>query len=73
MNFALGIPGTVGGAIRMNAGTAQGWISDRLIYIELAYPIGEPKKVYKDQLFGKYRNLTWDAARRLKRNIPRSF
>ena len=60
MNFALGIPGTVGGAIRMNAGTARGWMSDRLLYLELVYPMGVSKKVYKNQLFGEYRSLTWD-------------
>ena len=60
MNFLLGIPGTVGGAIRMNAGTPQGWTSDRLLYIEVVYPMGAPKKIYKNQLVGEYRSLTWD-------------
>ena len=31
MEFMTGIPGTVGGAIRMNAGTAEGAIADRLV------------------------------------------
>jgi UDP-N-acetylmuramate dehydrogenase len=70
MNFALGIPGTVGGAIRMNAGTAQGWMSDRLLYIELVYPMGAPQKVYKNQLFGKYRSLTWDTMAEVEDNYP---
>jgi UDP-N-acetylmuramate dehydrogenase len=60
MNFALGIPGTVGGAIRMNAGTAHGAMSERLLYIEVAYPMGAPKKVYREHLHGKYRRLCWD-------------
>lgn len=59
MEFALGIPGTVGGAIRMNAG-AGGSMSDRLIYIEVVYPMGTPKRVYRDHLHGTYRTLSWD-------------
>lgn len=31
MEFMTGIPGTVGGAIRMNAGTAEGAVADRLV------------------------------------------
>jgi UDP-N-acetylmuramate dehydrogenase len=60
MNFALGIPGTVGGAIRMNAGTTQGWMSDKLLYIEVVYPMGAPQKVYKNQIISEYRSLAWD-------------
>lgn len=70
MNFALGIPGTVGGAIRVNAGTAQGWMSDRLLYLELVYPMGTPEKVYKNQLVGEYRSLTWGRAAGVEERYP---
>jgi len=60
MNFALGIPGTVGGAIRMNAGAAGGCMSERLLFIEVVYPMGTPKKVYRAHLHGSYRSLSWD-------------
>lgn len=35
LSFAAGIPGTVGGAVMMNAGTGSGTISDRLISIDV--------------------------------------
>ncbi len=70
MNFALGIPGTVGGAIRMNAGTAHGAMSDRLLYIEGAYPMGEPKKVYRDRLHGQYRELYWNQVADVENTYP---
>ncbi len=35
LEFLAGIPGTVGGAIRMNAGTERGAISDRLVAVTL--------------------------------------
>jgi UDP-N-acetylmuramate dehydrogenase len=60
MEFALGIPGTVGGAIRMNAGSGGGAMSDRLCYIEVVYPMGAPKRIYKAHLHGGYRSLSWD-------------
>lgn len=33
--FSFGIPGCIGGGIRMNAGTPQGWFADVLEYVEL--------------------------------------
>lgn len=55
MNFALGIPGTVGGAIRMNAGTALGWISDVLESITVMYPSGLQETIAGNTLCFSYR------------------
>jgi UDP-N-acetylmuramate dehydrogenase len=57
MNFALGIPGTVGGAIRMNAGTALGWISDVLESITVMYPSGLQERIDRNALNFSYRKL----------------
>ena len=57
MNFALGIPGTVGGAIRMNAGTALGWISDVLESITVMYPSGLQEMIGRNALSFSYRKL----------------
>jgi len=58
MNFALGIPGTVGGAIMMNAGTSHGWIEDVLEEITLLTPTGEARTVAKGRLDFSYRKLS---------------
>jgi UDP-N-acetylmuramate dehydrogenase len=60
MEFILGIPGTVGGAIRMNAGAGGGSMSGRLHYIEVVYPMGAPRRIYREHLHGGYRSLSWD-------------
>jgi len=57
MNFSLGIPGTVGGAIRMNAGTAHGTISSVLDSIRIIRPDGNDKKLDKSSLMFSYRGL----------------
>ena len=57
MNFALGIPGTVGGAIRMNAGTADGTISSVVDSIRIIRPDGNFKKLNKSSLMFSYRGL----------------
>jgi UDP-N-acetylmuramate dehydrogenase len=57
MNFALGIPGTVGGAIRMNAGTALGWISDVLESVTVLYPNGLLETIGRNALNFSYRKL----------------
>lgn len=57
MNFALGIPGTVGGAIRMNAGTAKGEIADVIDRINILEPSGSINEYSKNDMVFSYRNL----------------
>ena len=60
LNFALGIPGTVGGGVRMNAGTALGCMSDVLTAVTVLQPGGELKRLGKETLNFSYRNLWFD-------------
>jgi len=58
MNFAMGIPGTVGGGIRMNAGTALGAMSSVLESIRILLPDGESRRLAASLLQFGYRRLT---------------
>lgn len=57
LNFALGIPGTVGGGIMMNAGTAYGQIANVLEAVTVLMPTGATKTVTKQGLKFSYRHL----------------
>jgi len=57
MNFALGIPGTVGGAIVMNAGTSHGSMADVINAVVVLSPAGEPVRIEKHGLRFHYRAL----------------
>jgi UDP-N-acetylmuramate dehydrogenase len=59
MNFALGIPGTLGGAVLMNAGTAQGSMADALSAVTLMTVSGKTERIARDQLQAQYRGLQW--------------
>jgi UDP-N-acetylmuramate dehydrogenase len=59
MNFALGIPGTVGGGIMMNAGTSWGAMKDVLESINILLPTGEVRNIKKQNLNFAYRKLSW--------------
>jgi UDP-N-acetylmuramate dehydrogenase len=56
LELLAGIPGTVGGAVRMNAGTALGEVSDRLIDVEVLLPDGSAGVLGKDVLRMAYRH-----------------
>lgn len=59
MNFAIGIPGTVGGGIIMNAGTAIGRMEDSLKHITVLIPPNETKLIAREQLKFDYRKLSF--------------
>jgi UDP-N-acetylmuramate dehydrogenase len=62
MNFALGIPGTIGGAVRMNAGTDRGWLSDVLVEITVMTFQAKTETVLREEMDAVYRHLTWEEA-----------
>ena len=55
MEFAAGIPGTLGGAVVMNAGAYGGEMKDILESVTVLTPKGEQKKLYKEELQLGYR------------------
>ena len=59
LNFAIGIPGTIGGGIRVNAGTQAGCMADVIESINLLMPQGALRNVAKRDLFFSYRQLDW--------------
>ena len=59
LNFALGIPGTIGGCIAANAGTSHGSVGKVLKAVKVLLPSGKIKILPREQLFFSYRKLTW--------------
>jgi UDP-N-acetylmuramate dehydrogenase len=59
MNFALGIPGTVGGGIMMNAGTFHGSMENVLESIDVLLPTGRTRSIKREDLDFTYRKLSW--------------
>lgn len=55
LEFAYGIPGSVGGAVYMNAGAYGGEMKDRLIWVEYLAPTGEIVRLEQEQLSLSYR------------------
>jgi UDP-N-acetylmuramate--alanine ligase len=54
--FLEGIPGSVGGALRMNAGAMGGWIFDVVEEVEVMTPSGEVKMLRKADMHVAYRH-----------------
>ncbi len=57
LNFALGIPGCLGGAVHMNAGTALGSIGDIVESVSVMTGRGEIIEVLRSELSCGYRRL----------------
>ncbi|MBI5843298.1 MAG: UDP-N-acetylmuramate dehydrogenase [Deltaproteobacteria bacterium] len=57
MNFAVGIPGSVGGAVSGNAGTAAGCVADRITGLEIITPDAAPRRIDRNDLDFSYRSL----------------
>ncbi len=55
LEFAVGTPGTVGGALRMNAGTGREWIGSNVRSVTTVHPREGLKRYASDQLFWDYR------------------
>ncbi len=60
MNFSLGIPGTVGGGIKMNAGTSYGSMGNVLRSIDILLPTGITNRIERKALDFSYRQLSWN-------------
>ncbi len=60
LGFAVGIPGTVGGAIAMNAGTRGHSMADVVERIEVICPDGLRQTVFRGRLSFSYRKLSFD-------------
>lgn len=57
MSFAIGIPGTIGGAIAMNAGTSLGSMQDVIEAVTFLLPDKKVVELKKDKLDFRYRGL----------------
>ena len=56
LEFAYGIPGSVGGAVYMNAGAYGGEMKDSLLWVEYLAPTGEIVRLEQEQLSLSYRH-----------------
>jgi UDP-N-acetylmuramate dehydrogenase len=56
LEFLIGIPGTIGGAVRMNAGAFGGETRDRLAWAEILGRDGELRRLGPDELGLAYRH-----------------
>lgn len=63
MNFAVGIPGTVGGAIMMNAGTDKGSMADVVDSVGCLLQDGRAIRFQRRMLDFSYRSLSWERHR----------
>ncbi|MEA5419448.1 UDP-N-acetylmuramate dehydrogenase [Spirulina sp. CCNP1310] len=65
LEWAVGIPGTVGGAVVMNAGAHHSCIADSLIEAEILNPDGRIETLYPQDFHYRYRHSSLQGDRRL--------
>jgi UDP-N-acetylmuramate dehydrogenase len=58
LEFAAGIPATVGGSVKMNAGAHGGEVADRLVSVDIAEPGGTYSTLSAAQMSMSYRRTT---------------
>ncbi|MGA2053101.1 MAG: UDP-N-acetylmuramate dehydrogenase [Opitutales bacterium] len=58
LEFLEGIPGSVGGSLRMNAGAMGGWIFDVIEVVEFVTPEGEIRRLPRAEFHAEYRQCT---------------
>ncbi len=56
------VPGTMGGALRMNAGTAEEGVWERTLWAEALWPDGAVKRLTRADVRPRYRGIELDAA-----------
>jgi len=56
LEFAWGIPGSIGGAVYMNAGAYGGELKDRLVWVEYLNEGGQVQRLFTEQLGLSYRH-----------------
>ena len=56
LEFAWGIPGSIGGAVYMNAGAYGGELKDRLVWVEYLNEDGQVQRLFTEQLGLSYRH-----------------
>lgn len=62
IEFAYGIPGSVGGAVFMNAGAYGGEIKDCILYADFVDGKGNPGRFYGDELEMSYRRSVFSGS-----------
>ncbi|MFZ2755739.1 MAG: UDP-N-acetylmuramate dehydrogenase [Atopobiaceae bacterium] len=58
LEFCVGIPGTVGGAISMNAGTRREWISRRVVDVVCYHPLEGLRRYARPDVNWQYRSTS---------------
>jgi UDP-N-acetylmuramate dehydrogenase len=62
LEVLAGVPATVGGAVRMNAGGKHGEIASSVRYVDVMTPAGEIRRLSREQVGFRYRRTSLDGA-----------